>query len=73
MIFDDNIDGTVNEDRHLLKVEIVGKNYAALFDPGSQVTIVGPAIANRFRNRIEDGTSSIKATLAPQPLTKTLG
>ena len=46
LIFDNNIAGTVNEHRHLLKVEIVGKNYVALFDPGSQVTTVRPAIAN---------------------------
>ena len=73
LTFNDNIADTINKNRHFLTVKIAGKNYVDFFDPGSQVTIVGPAIANRFRNRIEDGTSSIKTTLAPQPLTKTLG
>ena len=69
----DDVAGTATENRHFLKVEIEGVSYVALYDPGSQITIVGPSIAERFRNQIEGGTSFIKAPLAPQPLTKTLG
>ena len=73
LIEDEDVAATSNENRHFMKVEMGGEDYVALYDPGSQITIVGPRIAERFKSRIEGSASYIKAPLASKPLTKTMG
>ena len=72
LVEDEGIAATFNENRHFMKVEISGEDYVTLYDPGLQITIKGPRIAERFEGRIEGSSSYIKAPLTSNPLTKTM-
>ena len=73
LIEDENIAFPSNKNRHFMKVEIGGDDYVALYDPGSEITIVGPRIAEKFKWCIEESASYIKAPVASKPLNKTMG
>lgn len=49
------------ENRNFLRVQLGGYSYQALLDPGATLSLVGPKIADKFRDRIEPVNLSIKS------------
>ena len=66
------IAGIVNENRDFIRVEVAGVEYKALYDSGAQITIVGPKLANAFRDRLKGAQTCLKMPLTPVT-SKTLG
>ena len=59
------IAGMVNEIRDFIRVEVAGVEYKALYDSGAQITIVGPKLANVFRDRLKGAQTCLKMPLTP--------
>ena len=52
--------GMSGENRHYITVSLGGVNYKALFDPGACLSLVGPKIAERFKQRLRESGTCIK-------------
>ena len=52
--------GLMKENRNFIGLELGGQSYKALFDPGAMLSLVGPAVAARFSDRLEDSNTAIR-------------
>ena len=55
----------VNENPDFIMVEVAGVEYKALYDSGAQFTIVGPKLANAFRDRLKGLQTCWKMPFTP--------
>ena len=62
----DLVAGLCGENRNFIAVQLGGQTYKALFDPGAMLSLIGPRVAERFEDRLED--SSTAALPKPLPM-----
>ena len=48
------------ENRRYIRIEIEGRVYRALFDPGAMCTFFGPALIERLKDRLEKSNTTVK-------------
>ncbi|CAB0032495.1 unnamed protein product [Trichogramma brassicae] len=60
------------ENRDFIMLQLNGKRYKALYDPGAQVSLVGPHIAKKLAKHLKGRATSISTPCAPS-LVSTLG
>ena len=56
----DLVAGLYVENRNFIAVQLGGQTYKALFDPGAMLSLVGPRVAERFEDRLEDSYTAVR-------------
>ncbi|KAL7304006.1 hypothetical protein TKK_0000475 [Trichogramma kaykai] len=62
----------MRENRDFINVRVNGEVYRAMYDTGAQVTIVGPRVAEKLRDRLHETSTNIKMPFTPV-LSRTIG
>ena len=52
--------GLCGENRNFITVQLGGQTYKALFDPGAMLSLLGPRMAERFEDRLEDSITAVR-------------
>ena len=50
----------IRKNRNFIAVQLGGQTYKALFDPGAMLSLVGPRVAERFEDRLEDSYTAVR-------------
>uniref|UniRef100_A0ABD2W5F9 RNA-directed DNA polymerase n=1 Tax=Trichogramma kaykai TaxID=54128 RepID=A0ABD2W5F9_9HYME len=69
---DDECAALASENRDYICVQLNGKRYKALYDPGAQSSFIGPKIARKLANRLQGRATAVKGPCSPGVIT-TLG
>ena len=56
----DLVAGLCGENRNFITIQLGGQTYKALFDPGAMLSLVGPRVAERFEDRLEDSATAVR-------------
>ncbi|KAL7286648.1 hypothetical protein TKK_0019143 [Trichogramma kaykai] len=62
----------MRENRDFINVRVNGEVYRAMYDTGAQVTIVGPCVAEKLKDRLHETSTKIKMPFTPV-LSRTIG
>ncbi|CAB0038566.1 unnamed protein product [Trichogramma brassicae] len=69
---DDECAALASENRDYICVQLNGKTYKALYDPGAQSSFIGPKIARKLASRLQGRATAVKGPCSPG-VTTTLG
>ena len=56
----DLVAGLRGENRNFIAVQLGGQTYKVLFDSGAMLSLVGPRVAGRFKDRLEDSSTAVR-------------
>ena len=54
------VEAAAMDNRNIMKIIIGGKTYMTLFHPGATISLVGPRLAKRFEQRLEETSGQVK-------------
>ena len=57
---DETVEAAALDNRNFIRVIDGGEPYLVLLDPGATISMVGPRILNKYRDRLQKSTGQVK-------------
>ena len=57
---DETVEAAALDNWNFIRVIVGDEPYLALLDPGATISLVGPRILNKYRDRLQESTGQVK-------------